>query len=198
MPSTEAKIRACSFTETTILSTAVCIFPLADFPSLRQAGAVWPGVTVYPDWFNPDTQSWWNEEFARFFDEDNGVDIDGLWIDMNEAANFCPYPCKDPAAYAEENNLPPAPPPVRSPPRPLPGFPDDFQPTGSSKKRPVGKQRRSTGQKLGLPDRNFISPPYEIDNAAGSLSMNTINTSIVHAGDGLVEYDTHNLYGTSK
>jgi Alpha-glucosidases, family 31 of glycosyl hydrolases len=154
---------------------------------------VWPGVTVFPDWFNPDTtQSWWSDEFERFFNEHNGVNIDGLWIDMNEASNFCPYPCTNPEQYAEENDLPPAPPAVRQPPRPIPGFPEDFQPNKN------GKKRRSTGGKLGLPNRNLISPPYQIANAAGSLSNKTINTDIIHAGDGYAEYDTHNLYGTSK
>ncbi|CEN62534.1 Putative Alpha-1,4-glucosidase (Eurofung) [Aspergillus calidoustus] len=32
--------------------------------------------------------------------------------------------------------------------------------------------------------------------AAGPLSMNTIQTDILHAGEGHAEYDTHNLYGT--
>jgi alpha-glucosidase len=34
--------------------------------------------------------------------------------------------------------------------------------------------------------------------AAGPLSMNTIQTDILHAGEGHAEYDTHNLYGTSR
>ncbi|THC95691.1 hypothetical protein EYZ11_004813 [Aspergillus tanneri] len=29
------------------------------------------------------------------FNADSGVDIDALWIDLNEASNFCPYPCND-------------------------------------------------------------------------------------------------------
>jgi alpha-glucosidase len=158
----------------------------------QHLGAVWPGVTVYPDWFKPDTQEWWNDEFKKFFNEHDGVNIDGLWIDMNEAANFCSWPCSDPEQFAKDNNLPPAPPSVRQPPRIIPGFPDDFQP------KKTGKQRRQTGRKLGLPSRNLISPPYQIDNAAGSLSNKTIATDIIHAGDGYAEYDTHNLYGTSK
>jgi alpha-glucosidase len=165
-------------------------------------GAVWPGVTVYPDWFNPGTQEWWDGEFARFFDPSTGVDIDGLWIDMNEAANFCPWPCKNPAAYAEENNLPPAAPAVReSSPRPIPGFPSDFQPKNppAVRRSASSKTRRGKGTKAGLPDRNLISPPYQIANAAGSLSNKTIDTDLVHnGGDSFVEYDTHNLYGTSK
>lgn len=93
-------------------------------------GVVWPGPTVFPDWFGAETQQYWNGEFDSFFDPSSGVDIDALWIDMNEASNFCDFPCSDPAAFAASSGDPPNPPPVRlSPPRPLPGFPSDFQPT---------------------------------------------------------------------
>ena len=157
---------------------------------LLSTGAVWPGVTAFPDWFHPNIQGFWNDEFNDFFDASTGVDIDGLWIDMNEAANMCPYPCQNPAQYSKDNDLPPEPPAVRaSSPRPLPGFPADFQPSSNSK--------RDAGDKTGLPGRELINPPYKIHNAAGALSMKTINTDLVHAG-GYVEYDTHNLYGTSK
>lgn len=159
----------------------------------RSPGVVWPGVTAFPDWFNPNTQDWWNSEFANFFSADNGVNIDGLWIDMNEPANFCVYPCSNPEEFAKENNDPPAPPPVRENPRPLPGFPADFQPPNGNSKRDSRK-----GKKLGLPGREYIDPPYKINNAAGSLSMNSMDTDLVHAGEGYVEYDTHNLYGTSE
>lgn len=50
------------------------------------AGVVWPGVTAWPDFFNPGTQTYWNEQFESFFNPETGVDISGLWIDMNEAA----------------------------------------------------------------------------------------------------------------
>lgn len=163
-------------------------------------GAVWPGATAFPDWFHSGIQDYWNGEFNAFFDATTGVDIDGLWIDMNEAANMCPYPCKNPVQYSKENDLPPAPPAVRlSNPRPLPGFPKDFQPASSSKVKRASSSSSSSSQekKVGLPGREFISPPYKIRNAAGSLSMDTIDTDLVHAG-GYVEYDTHNLYGTSK
>jgi alpha-glucosidase len=92
-------------------------------------GVVWPGVAAFPDWFAPKTQDYWNEQFASFFDADKGVDIDALWIDMNEASNFCPWPCSDPAAFALKNGDPPNPPAVRlSAPRPIAGFGSDFQP----------------------------------------------------------------------
>ena len=50
-------------------------------------GVVWPGVTAFPDWFHPNTQGYWNSEFASFFSADSGVDIDALWIDMNEVSD---------------------------------------------------------------------------------------------------------------
>ncbi|KAL1964558.1 hypothetical protein VTN77DRAFT_6855 [Rasamsonia byssochlamydoides] len=271
-------------------------------------GVVWPGPTAFPDWFAPNTQQFWNGEFSTFFDPTNGVDIDALWIDMNEASNFCDYPCSDPATFAAASGDPPTPPPVRlSPPRPIPGFGPDFQPTcvatvsfdcyaqtyfgenililgdsttlgaGNVQMAPMmnangypvwqltiqmppngtfsyqyvrkesdgsyiyeainrtimtgdcnsgiqqvtdnittssGPHKRSelpplvrsplpaedltkreSGSMLGLPNRNLLTPPYTINNAAGSLSNKTINTDLIHAG-GYAEYDTHNLYGT--
>ena len=143
-------------------------------------------MTAFPDWFNPATQSYWKGEFGTFFNAESGVDIDALWIDMNEASNFCVWPCTNATAFAIENNFPPPPPPIRSTWEPLPGFPDDFQPPA---KRQVG------GSMKGLPGRDYINPPYTIANAGGSLSNHTIFTDLVHS-NGLVEYDTHNLYGT--
>ena len=159
-------------------------------------GVVWPGPTAFPDWFHPDTQDYWNSQFQSLFGPDD-IYLDGLWIDMNEAANFCDDPCGNPEEYAEENDFPPEPPPVRPNPRVLPGFPDDFQPSRRRRHAKVLQYRQDDGNSTmkGLPNRNFLEPPYTIRNEAGSLSNKTINTSIVHA-NGLAEYDTHNLYGT--
>ena len=155
---------------------------------------MWPGATAFPDWFNHGIQSYWNTQFREFFSSEKGVDIDGLWIDMNEASNFCPYPCPDPVGFAISNGDPPPAPPVRpSNPRPLPGYPPDFQPHSS---RRVLKRSASTkGSKLGLPGRNLIYPPYKIHNAAIELSNKTISTDTVHQPEGYVDYDTHNMYG---
>ncbi|KAK3710118.1 hypothetical protein LTR37_010549 [Vermiconidia calcicola] len=94
-------------------------------------GVVWPGVTAFPDWFHPEVQEWWTSEFLEFFDPDTGVDIDALWIDMNEAANFN-YFNDDPQETEEERGFPPTRPRLRSQPRPIPGFPAEFQPNASS------------------------------------------------------------------
>lgn len=59
-------------------------------------GVVWAGVSVFPDWFSTGIQKYWTNEFATFFSPETGVDIDGLWIDMNEPSNFpCNFPCDD-------------------------------------------------------------------------------------------------------
>jgi alpha-glucosidase len=48
---------------------------------------------------------------------------------MNEASNFCAWPCLDPEAEAAAQGLPPKPPAIRlGSPRPIPGFPESFQP----------------------------------------------------------------------
>ncbi len=95
------------------------------------SGVVWAGPSVFPDWFNPKTQGYWNQQFERFFNEQSGVDIDGLWIDMNEASNFCDYPCTHPGPELSsiQSQDPPRPPPAREhSPYAIPGFPADFQP----------------------------------------------------------------------
>lgn len=50
---------------------------------LFQAG-VWPGMTHFPDFLNPDARAWFGEQYA--FYTQNG--IEGFWNDMNEPAIF--------------------------------------------------------------------------------------------------------------
>ncbi|XP_069085845.1 lysosomal alpha-glucosidase-like [Pleurodeles waltl] len=50
------------------------------------AGKVWPpGSSVFPDFSNPMTVDWWIQSCVEFKDV---IDYDGIWIDMNEPANF--------------------------------------------------------------------------------------------------------------
>jgi alpha-glucosidase len=170
-------------------------------------GVVWPGPAVYPDWFHETTQDFWTNEFALFFDETEGLDIDALWIDMNEPSNFCLWPCDDPVGFTRDSgwiNAPPAPPRTDRP--SIPGFPSDFQPSPPSiQRRERGVSTVQTpfrsgvrldqgegGSKKGLPGRDLINPKYKINNAAGSLSNHTANTNLLHS-NGIAEYDSHNL-----
>ena len=153
-------------------------------------GVVWPGVTAFPDWFSRNIAEYWSGEFEIFFNPETGVDIDGLWIDMNEPANpFCDFPCDDPEGAASE--YPPEPPPVRQPPRPIPRFPCSFQPNetacediadkdtpteatatstrslGSGElRRSNTRAERSEGPHMGLPGRDLLFPKYAIHNNA--------------------------------
>ncbi|KAH7924680.1 glycoside hydrolase family 31 protein [Leucogyrophana mollusca] len=151
-------------------------------PNGSQAlGLVWPGVTVFPDWFNPKTQEYWTNEFEMFYSPETGLDIDGAWIDMNEPSSFCVYPCIDPFAQAITQGLPPN--------RTTPAPPPDVPILGGW--TDPNMHKRSTG------DTGFDidNPPYNIENAAGALGSLTANVTSVHE-NGLVMYDTHNLYGT--
>lgn len=66
------------------------IFMKLDSGDIYQ-GVVWPGPTAFPDWTHPNAQQWWTQEFGRFFNNETGFDVSGIWLDMNEPANFLPY-----------------------------------------------------------------------------------------------------------
>lgn len=57
-------------------------------------GQVWPGDAVYPDFMHENTADWWKGLVGEFH---KNVSFDGLWLDMNEASNFCNGVC-----YAEQ------------------------------------------------------------------------------------------------
>ncbi|KAI0683191.1 alpha-glucosidase [Cytidiella melzeri] len=149
-------------------------------------GVVWPGVTVFPDWFHPKTQDYWNNEFQLFYNPADGIDIDGAWIDMNDPASFCVYPCTDPFEQAVEQDLPPA---RITPP------PDDSIPPFNTTSLTV--QKRAPTFAFDHSSDNLLVPPYAIENQAGggNLSDRTAWVDSLHA-NGMIEYDTHNLYGT--
>ncbi|UJR29922.1 hypothetical protein I4U23_017469 [Adineta vaga] len=49
-------------------------------------GYVWPyGKAVFPDYFYPPAKTWWKNQILDYH---KSIRFDGLWIDMNEPANF--------------------------------------------------------------------------------------------------------------
>ncbi|KAJ4221503.1 hypothetical protein NW759_006752 [Fusarium solani] len=157
-------------------------------------GVQWAGEVVWPDYHSKEGHDWWVDEMERFFDPETGLDIDGVWNDMNEASNFCPNVDCDPAKHAKDTNTPPQPPENHRPRpntgRPIPGFPDSFQPNSTLAKR----QDTSSEWEKALAHRDLFNPLYSIQNAMGRLSDRTIYTNISNH-DGTAQYDTHNLYG---
>ncbi|KAH7318236.1 glycosyl hydrolases family 31-domain-containing protein [Stachybotrys elegans] len=176
--------------------------------SLPFRGVVWPGVTVWPDWFHKNTSAYWTERFHEMFSPKSGVDIDGAWIDMNEPASFCSYPCVDPDGDAKRQGMPPRPPPERQPPRKIPGFPENVDEDEEDQITlgsltpydPEADSLFNTDKKYKIDHTgdDLLSPPYKIRNRSpsGALSHRTINTDLQHA-NGLWHYDMHNIYGTT-
>uniref|UniRef100_A0A093UWK1 alpha-glucosidase n=1 Tax=Talaromyces marneffei PM1 TaxID=1077442 RepID=A0A093UWK1_TALMA len=154
---------------------------------------MWPGAVSYVDWFHPNAQSYWTGQIESFFDDQSGVGVDGMWIDMNEPANFCGYPCSNPVQVAIDENDPPAPPPLRTTWDPIPGFPSDFQPPGATSEKT--KRDTTSANMTGLLGRDLLYPGYRIANGVGSLTVGTIWTDLSQYG-GYVQYDTHNLYAS--
>ncbi|KAH9477307.1 putative alpha/beta-glucosidase agdC [Psilocybe cubensis] len=132
---------------------------------------------VWADWFHKNIRKYWTNQFKRFYNPQTGVDIDGVWIDMNEPASFCIAPCADPYAQSIEQKLPP----------PRPRLPPNAD-------TPLFTNTSAEVAQLSKRD-DIINPPYAIDNAIGSLSNKTADTSIKQY-NGLTQYDTHNLYGS--
>lgn len=46
---------------------------------------VWPGDSLFPDFFNEDVRNWWAEKQKNWLDE---TGYSGIWNDMNEPSNF--------------------------------------------------------------------------------------------------------------
>ena len=46
---------------------------------------VWPGKTIFPDFFNPEIGLIWDKGLDNYY---NIIKYDGIWLDMNEIANL--------------------------------------------------------------------------------------------------------------
>jgi alpha-glucosidase/lysosomal alpha-glucosidase len=69
-------------------------------------GSVWPGDTTFVDFFHPNATQYWQDMLDRLYAK---VKFSGVWLDMNEYANFCDGACKPPSAaysYDYSRDLP--------------------------------------------------------------------------------------------
>ncbi|CAA7262383.1 unnamed protein product [Cyclocybe aegerita] len=179
---------------------------IANPDGTEYVGQVWPGYTVFPDWFQKNTQQWWTDAFRNW--SESGIEFSGIWLDMNEASSFCDGSC---GTGANLTNT--------SVPFILPGEPghlildypecynatifgpsgnitvngtltcrfnEDATPISSINKRGLGagKQRNV----------DLNTPPYAIHNGFGRLSTHALATNATHA-QGQAELDVHNLWG---
>ncbi|KAG9308425.1 glycoside hydrolase family 31 protein [Chiua virens] len=180
-------------------------------------GQVWPGYTVWPDWFGPNTLAWWTEALRNW--TVLGVNFSGVWLDMNEPSSFCQGSCGTGANFS-------ALPPKSVVGRVEVGYPECYNETqwgpsgnmtinGTSTNSctPAGgtietlsERGLGAGSELNV---NLTNPPYTIHNGRiwcftqsivcppsnqGALSTKTIATNASHHG-GYVEIDVHNMFG---
>ncbi|WWC87629.1 uncharacterized protein L201_002519 [Kwoniella dendrophila CBS 6074] len=187
-------------------------------------GAVWPGFTVFPDWFNPKMQQVWTE---AFYNLSQVVDFDGIWLDMNEPSSFVDGSATNSTIPIEDTSVVP---PNYTPQAPPTDYPEGYFPnvSGPSGNVTVDGQltygqngtapkntalRRSFATEIAFEARDSSSPPdlpannpdipyvdeppYPIRNQAGRLSAKTVSPNATHYG-GLQEYNVHNLWGTME
>lgn len=51
---------------------------IKDYQGKYLQGVVWPGHTVFPDFFKANTSEYWYNQIKDFYD--NTIKFDGLWI----------------------------------------------------------------------------------------------------------------------
>jgi alpha-glucosidase (family GH31 glycosyl hydrolase) len=69
-------------------------------------GKVWPGSTTFVDFFHPNASQYWQDMLNVLYQK---IRFDGVWLDMNELANFCAGACtppSEPALYDYTHDLP--------------------------------------------------------------------------------------------
>ncbi|KAL0022358.1 hypothetical protein WJX77_003500 [Trebouxia sp. C0004] len=152
-----------------------------DFTGKPYLGQVWPGATHFPDFLSKAGVKYWAEQVQAFHQV---AAFDGLWIDMNEASNFCTGDvCHMPSQSATPNAS------AWLTTTSCAGSSNDCQLTCDT---PEDLAALTPQQQL------YRDPPYRINNANGQLlGHNTIGTTATHA-DGSLEYNAHNLYGLSE
>ncbi|EJD47637.1 hypothetical protein AURDEDRAFT_61870, partial [Auricularia subglabra TFB-10046 SS5] len=170
-------------------------------------GQVWPGYTVFPDWFSENTAEWWTEALANW--SQSGVEYDGIWLDMNEVSSFCDGSC---GSGIDISNT--------TAPFVLPGEPGNLVtnwpewydyngtvsgPSGNitvdgeltcraTELKPKPELLRRGLGAANQTDIDINSPPYAIHNGFGPLWIHTVATNATHAA-GYAELDTHSLWG---
>lgn len=140
-------------------------------------GQVWPGYTTFPDWWHPNITDYWGKELIAWM---GLLELDGIWIDMNEPSSFCLGSCGSLNDSTKPNMEP-------------------WFNTDQEQLRLHTLQEAALNA-MGKPageTRNLLYPSYTINNGAGNLSEKTIAMTAQHFGN-ISHYDLHNLYGHAE
>ncbi|KAL9088678.1 MAG: hypothetical protein Q9159_002929 [Coniocarpon cinnabarinum] len=164
-------------------------------------GTVWPGYTVFPDWYSEGTQGWWTNEMVTF--HNNNLSFDGIWIDMSEVSSFCIGSCGS-------NNLTMNPAPGGIPTSGPTDYPEGFNVTNSTDavsassvaSAAAATSSSSSSQTMSYftpptptpGTRNVNFPPYTLNNYPGDLRVHAMDPNGTHH-NGVLDYDVHNLFG---
>lgn len=147
---------------------------------LPMLGMVWPYYTVFPDFLNPKTQGYWSESIQDFL---NMVPVDGLWIDMNEVANFCTGDDLSTCNY------------------PIPFDPKELELKRQKEQEVLAmrEQRQQLPRSKAAATFDPNNPNYKINNANIEAPLNRKTTSMdAYHYQNVLEYDAHNIYGISE
>ncbi|CAL8465181.1 g4716 [Coccomyxa elongata] len=143
---------------------------IKDISGKPYVGQLWPGAVHFPDFWNDTTRRWWTNQLQAFHHE---LPFDGLWIDMNEASNFCTGDvCYDTG---------------------MAGPATDFICKMDCHKGPFAANGAPN-----VPPEGIFNPPYTINNNLTQVNI-TVKTIAPTARylDGELEYNKHSLYGLS-
>ncbi|KAK9808029.1 hypothetical protein WJX73_006288 [Symbiochloris irregularis] len=146
---------------------------IKDITGQPYVGELWPGAVHFPDFMNPAAVSWWQSQIQGLYSQ---APLDGIWLDMNEASNFCGGDVCEAAGY-----VPPA---------------NDYICRLTCQWGPMTNSSMNNGGTAQVPPGIF-DPPYRINNgnSQANLSDKAIAVTAQHY-DGTLEYNAHNLYGT--
>ena len=173
-------------------------------------GAVWPGYTVFADFLENSTHTWWKDELVAWHQK---LPVDGIWIDMSEVSSFCVGSCG-----TGNLTLNPVHPPFKLPGEPgnvLYDYPEGFNLTNATEAASATSASQSQAAATSTASsssatessttsylrttptpgvRNVNHPPYVIDHVQGDLAVHAVSPNATHQ-NGVMEYDVHNLYG---
>jgi len=166
-------------------------------------GMVWPGFTVWPDWFHNESQSYWNDQIVDWYKK---MPFDGLWDDMNEPASYIIGSVTKELVDTITGPVNPADPW---------GVPNNVYPLGINVSNAsfanVNITHESTNppnltnltttsevaQNYKLPGKgNLLHPPYAIEYYQGNYDLrgHHMSPDAKHV-NGFVEYDLEGIFG---